>query len=131
MNTPPVHGLAGFLTFYYISYIVHLVVLLEMEIYMEKLYLSMWKTKDGSWVLTVRVEVPEEQKERKIMFSTVEKVGISIGETFKAGVMRIIKLASIQNNIEREKVIIEISSSVPFPEELQEIGSVLLRKSVW
>lgn len=99
---------------------------------MEKLHLSMWKTKDSSWILTVGAEAPEEQKDRKIMFSTVENIGVSgIGETFKKGVMNIIKLASVQNDIEREKIIVETSSGVPFPRELQEIGNVLLHKSIW
>ncbi len=99
---------------------------------MEKLYLSMWKTKENSWVLTIDANPPEKQKDREIMFSTVEKIGVSgIGETFKKGAMDIIKLASLQNNIEREKIIIETSSGVPFPKELQEIGNTLLRRSIW
>lgn len=99
---------------------------------MEKLHLSMWKTKDNSWVLTIGINPPEEQKGRKIMFSTVEKIGVSgIAETFKKGMMNIIKLASMQNDIEREKIIVETLLGVPFPKEIQEMGNVLLHKSVW
>gem|GEM_PF-3331809 len=92
----------------------------------------MWKTKENFWILTVDVNPPEKQKDREIMFSTVEKIGISgIGETFKKGAMDIIKLAAMQNDIERKKIIIETSSGIPFPKELQEIGNILLHKSVW
>jgi hypothetical protein len=100
-----------------------------------RLYFSFEKkeNKKDPWNLRIGLEpfLSGKQSDGTLIFSTEEEVGFGgLESAIKVGIKNIVRLVSVQNEIDRQEILISFDTDV-LPEHIKSVANTFLKDSVW